>query len=486
MRRLTALSTLMLLAACNFAPKYTQPDGNIPATYRDDRSAVMDPRVASGADLGWKEVFQDARLQALIGASLDANRDLRLAVQRVEEARAQYGITRSDLLPKINGEYQGNSQRTASRVDGASGHEVIHEYSAMVGLTNFEIDFWGRKRNMTEAAFERYLATDEARKAVQLDLIGQVASSYFTMRANQTLLDISQSTVKSYQKTYDLVETRFKAGVASALELSQAKTTLMTAKSRVSSAKRGLEQSKNALNVLTGNSVDWSTLPQGAKFTQEIMFRNIPAGLPSQLLTRRPDIRQAELELRAANADIGAARAAFFPNLSLTAGLGVISPSFGDLFNDSTDAWNFRPTLTLPIFRNGELKNSLDLAKVRSNMAVTQYEKTVQTAFQEVADGLIGETTYKDELAALREKQDAAAKSFELAELRWRSGIDSFLEVQNAQVELFNAQQEYLNASLNSLTNRVEFYKALGGGWSDTTITNPERVESSTPLKTDS
>ncbi|WP_038369678.1 efflux transporter outer membrane subunit [Brackiella oedipodis] len=476
MFRYSVLTLSLILAGCSLAPKYERPQAPIPATY-DESQTTVNASQASAADLGWKEFIRDPRLQALVAAALDNNRDLRLAVQRVEESRAMFGITRSDMLPHISAMGNGNVERlpnsymrnNAGDSTDVGGHRITRNFQAGIGFTNFELDLWGRRRNMTEAAFEKYLASDEARQSVQIDLIGQVATTYFAMQGNAALEALSAKTIDSYQKTFDLVNNRFKAGVATALELNQAKTTLQTAKTRKAQYKRLRIQASNALNVLVGRKIV-GQLPAAAEFSQDVLLRDIPAGAPSELLTRRPDIRQAEHNLKSANANIGAARAAFFPSLSLTSTIGTISPVFSDLFDSGTDHWAFQPSLTLPIFHAGALKNSLDLAEVRKDMAVTQYEKTIQVAFQEVADALIGEETYREQLDALAEEQKAAYNSLKLAHMRYESGIDSFLEVQRAQIDLFGVQQEYLISGMQSLNNRVALYKALGGGWTADTV----------------
>ncbi|NLA89901.1 MAG: efflux transporter outer membrane subunit, partial [Alcaligenaceae bacterium] len=330
-----------------------------------------------------------------------------------------------------------------------------------------------KKRSLSQAAFEQYLATDEARKSMQLELIGQVSSTYFAWRTAQSSQDLAHRTIDAYQRSYDLVNRRFQAGVASGLELNQARTTLEGAKAALAAANRQVQLASNALDLLIGQQQP-ANLPAAVPFEANNLIDSIPAGVPSTLLLRRPDIIAAEHRLKSANAQIGAARAAFFPTISLTGLLGTISPQFSDLFGRQTETWTFNPTLSLPIFTAGALRNSLNVAEVRKEIAVLDYEKAIQNAFREVSDALAGEASYKEQLDALRAQQSAAYQSLNLSEQRYEAGIDSFLQVQQAQINLFNIQQSFLQLGLQSLQNRLELYKALGGGWTPVTVTATE------------
>ncbi len=472
MKKLSIVSLSLMLAACSLNPPYEQPQAPVPAEYNAP-STTPTMGLMSGADLGWQEVIREPRLGALIDLALQNNRDMLIAIQRVEEARALYGIQRSEQLPHIGVNAQENAQRLPASMRLPGQDKIGRTYTVGLGVTAFELDFWGKKRSLSQAAFEQYLATDEARKSMQLELIGQVSSTYFAWRTAQSSQDLAHRTIDAYQRSYDLVNRRFQAGVASGLELNQARTTLEGAKAALAAANRQVQLASNALDLLIGQQQP-ANLPAAVPFEANNLIDSIPAGVPSTLLLRRPDIIAAEHRLKSANAQIGAARAAFFPTISLTGLLGTISPQFSDLFGRQTETWTFNPTLSLPIFTAGALRNSLNVAEVRKEIAVLDYEKAIQNAFREVSDALAGEASYKEQLDALRAQQSAAYQSLNLSEQRYEAGIDSFLQVQQAQINLFNIQQSFLQLGLQSLQNRLELYKALGGGWTPVTVTATE------------
>jgi len=481
--RRSALSILVCLAlsACSLAPKYERPAAPVPDAYPDSgavdnsgprSAAAVAPGAATSSDLGWNDFFTDARLKALIRLALEHNRDMRVAVGRVQEARAQYGIVDSDRYPAIGAGVNGQITRNPEnmRIGGPESDSVSRSYQAGIGMTAFELDFFGRIKNLSEAAYQQYLASAQARRTVHINLVAQVAEAYFRLRTAEQLEVLIRNTVESRQNTLALVQARYDTGIASALDLNQAKSQLDTVRADLAAIKRSQAQAKNALRLLVGAEPP-ADLPEGAEFGRDQVLAAIPVGLPSELLERRPDIMGAENALRAANANIGAARAAFFPQISITGLLGFASPQLGGLFGSGQRFWQFSPSLQVPIFAGG-VSGNLDLAKARSHIAVAQYEKTIQTAFREVADALAGEATYAGQLDALRSLQNSASQTLKLAQLRYETGIDSFLQVQNAEVDLYTAQRGLLQTGMDSLLNRVELYKALGGGWLQDTASN--------------
>lgn len=461
--RILAVSMLgMTLGACSLAPAYHRPDTPVP-----DRFPLAAADAGQTATLpAWRDFFRDPRLQALIGLALKNNRDLRIAVGRVEEARAQFGIVQSERVPTIG--LQGTGQVTRMPADmrngGPDAKSVSRSYSAGVGMTAFELDFFGRVRNLSEAAYQSYLSTDQARRTVQLGLIAQTAEAYFRLRSAQVMRDLMDQTLEARKGTLDLVQSRFDVGVASDLDLAQAQAQYDTVRADRIAAERAMAQAGNALQLILGMPVP-DDLPEPLPFGREQLLPSLPAGLPSQLLERRPDIVGAEHDLLAANAQIGAARAAFFPRISLTGLFGFASPELDALFGGSHRHWQFSPLIQMPLFSGG-VKGNLDLAKARSNIAVSAYEKAIQTAFREVADGLAGEATYSQQLDALRATEESALRTLKLAQIRYETGVDSFLQVQSAQVALYGVQQQFIQLGTDALFNRVELYKSLGGGWS--------------------
>ena len=484
----TALSVCIaaVLGGCSLAPEYHRPESPVPENWptqprvqRDTATgqvslsgqpaaAVAPTANVPAADIGWREFFRDPRLQALIELALVNNRDLRVAVESVEEARAQYGVQRGAQWPSIGVGAQGTRQHLPRNMRVDPSESISSTYQAGLGMTSFEIDLFGRLRNLSEAAYQSYLATEQSQRSVHIALVGAVAQSYFTLRAAEVQLELTQKTLAARQASYDLVKRRFDGGVSSEMDLNQARSLLDSATADLAQLSRLRAQSINALTVLVGAPLP-DDLPTPAIFGRDQLLATVPAGLPSDLLARRPDIMAAENALKAANANIGAARAAFFPTISLTGLLGVASPSLGTLFSGGQGMWSFSPSITAPIFSGGSIRENLNVAKARSNIAVAQYEQTIQQAFQEVSDALAGEATYEAQLDALRSLQDTTGRTLELSNLRYANGIDSYLQVQSAQVDYFSAQLSLVQAGLAALNNRVALYKALGGGWSEVT-----------------
>ena len=410
------------------------------------------------ADIGWRDFFVDPRLEELIARALDNNRDLRVAVLTVEKARAQYRIQRADRLPSLG----ANATLTRSGGDVP----VSENYSAGVGIAEFELDLFGRVRNLGQVALQQYLATAEARRSTQLSLIAEVANSWLTLAADQELLHIAQATLDSQQASYDLTQRRFELGAVSALDVSQARTTVETARADVARFGGQVAQDTNALTLLVGSPVTPDLLPEA--FVSEVSGLNaLPAGLPSGVLLRRPDVMAAEYQLLGANANIGAARAAFFPSISLTGSTGSGSTELSGLFGGGSGVWSFVPRLTLPIFQGGRLRANLDVAKADRDIALAQYEKSIQAGFREVADALALGTTLSDQRAARQALLTAATRANQLSQARYDAGLDSYLILLDAQRTLYAAQQGVVTTRLAEQANRVTLYKVLGGGWNE-------------------
>lgn len=460
---LSVLTAAILLAGCSFAPTYERPIAPIAPEFSNLNELNTTSDATQLEQLGWQDFFADQRLQALIELALLNNRDLRIAVDRIEEARAQYGIAQSDRLPTIGAGGAGQVTRNPSDLRGADAPSVSRFFQAGVGITSFELDFFGRVRNLSQAAYEQFLATEQAQRTVRINVVAQVAETYFRWRSAQQMHELMLSTLASRERSYNLVNTLFEVGTASALDLHQAQLQLDTIRADMQQMQRAEMQALNALVLIVGSGLP-ADLPDGAAFGKEQIVATIPVGLPSSLLERRPDILAAEHQLKAAYANIGAAKAAFFPNISITGLFGVASSSLGSLFDSGRTYWQYAPQITLPLFAGG-VRGALDLAEARQNIAISTYEKTIQVAFKEVADALAGESTYNEQLDALRAMQSSAAESLRLARLRYEIGIDSFLQVQTAEINLYSAQLLLAQTGMESLLNRVMLYKALGGGW---------------------
>jgi len=469
-------TAIALLAGCSMAPRYERPQAPIAGSYIEAETAESGDGAVSAAgdrrasEIPWQQFFGDARLRGLIDVALDNNRDLRQAILNVEAARAQFRIQRADRLPTVNANAQGTRQRipdgTASSTGATTGGGGIYEqYSVGLGVSAYELDLFGRVRSLRDAALAEYLATEQARRGAQISLIAAVATAYLNERAAAERMDIVLGTLDTRAESLRLAQLRFDAGVGSELELREAQTLHATARAQLAAAKREQAQARNSLTLLIGQPIPEDRLPPPLPLGQQALIADVPAGLPSELIERRPDILAAEQSLRAANASIGAARAAFFPRISLTGSYGTSSSEFDGLFDSGTESWSFMPQITLPIFDAGRNRANLDLAQLRENIAVAEYEKAIQTAFREVADGLAARSTLDEELAAQTDLLEATQRRMELSELRYRSGVDSSLQRLDAQRALFEAQQSMLQTRLLRLSSLVDLYRALGGGW---------------------
>ena len=457
--RLTALALAALLAGCSFMPTYERPAAPVAAQWPGQ--AETTPAAQPVADIAWQDFFSDARLRALVEQALANNRDLRVAVLNIEQARAQYRIQRADRLPTIGVGASG------SRTPQGNG-ESLTAYQAGLTLSSWELDFFGRVASLSEAALAQYLATEEGRKAAQISLVASVANTYLAILADEELLALTRQTLATREDSAKLSQLRFDSGVASELDLRQAQSLLEAARATLAQLQRQRAQDQNQLTLLIGQP-DWpqriAALPATNRLESAVVMRELPAGLPSEVLTARPDIRQAEQQLRSANANIGAARAAFFPRITLTAGFGTVSSQLSGLFEGGSWGWTVAPQLLLPIFDGGRNQAGLDVAKVNRDIAVAQYERAIQGAFREVADALAGRATLGEELRAQQAQAEAESTRFKLSDLRYRNGVASYLDLLDAQRSLFATQQAVVQTRLAQLQNQVSLYKTLGGGW---------------------
>ena len=463
-KRFTPLVLALALAGCvNLAPKYERPAapvaGSFPQLPAAGGATLPTATTEAPASIAWQRFFADARLRQLIELSLANNRDLRVAILNIEQARAQYRIARADRVPTVSAAVTGNRQTTGEDAP------IQSTYSAGLAVSNFELDLFGRVRNLSEAALAQYLATEEARKTAQISLIASVANSYLSLLADDELLAITEQTLKTREESFKLTQLRFENGVSSRLELQQSSSLVETARATLAQLRRLRAQDANTLTLLVGQPIP-ENLPAGATLAQTEL-PDLPAGLPSDLLTVRPDIRSAEQQLIAANANIGAARANYFPRISLTGSAGSASTELSGLFKSGSFGWTFAPQAILPIFDLGRVSAGVDAARAGRDIAVAQYERTIQTAFREVADALAGQATYSEQLRAQRAVAAAEQDRFNLSDLRYRSGAASYLDLLDAQRSLFQAQQASVEANLARLQNQVTLYRVLGGGWSE-------------------
>ena len=469
-----ALSLVLILAAgCSLQPVYERPEAPVAATYPSGPAYKDAGSGTAAVDIGWRDFLRDERLQRLVEIALANNRDLRVAALNIDRFQAQYRIQRSTLFPQVDAGVSSVAQRGASALSGQNF--TSHTYSADIAAS-WTLDFFGRLRSLNDAALQQYLATAQAGKATYILLVSQVADQYLTMLAADELLAVTSATLKTAQDSYELAQAQFEAGTGTELSVRQAQTVVEQARANNAAQLRARAQAENALVLLIGEPLP-ADLPPGQPFNSQRFLAEIPAGLPSELLTRRPDVMQAEANLRAAYADIGAARAAFFPTISLTGSFGRESTQLNQLFTPQSKAWSFVPSVSVPIFQGGALVASLDVAKIEKQAAVALYEKAIQSAFREVADGLAARGTYDDQIAALEREVDASQTFLELSQLRFRTGVDSYLNVLTAQTSLYAAQQLLVSARLNRLTNLVDLYQELGGGWIERTGEAPRPAE---------
>ncbi|REE17347.1 MULTISPECIES: efflux transporter outer membrane subunit [unclassified Paraburkholderia] len=488
---LIAVAVALFAAGCTMAPKYerpappttstfptggvydTQPGATQPGASQTDATqagkqppgATNAARSANGvaaADIGWRDFFVDPRMQRLIEIALKNNRDLRVSVLNMQASAAQYRIVRAGLFPTLDAAASQSKQRTPKDLSVA-GQTITNTYS--VGLNaSWEIDFFGRIQSLKDQALAQYLATAQARKAAEISLVSQVATQYMTVLELDDLLKVTQNTLKTSQESYRIAKLQFDNGTGSELDLRQSQTVVEQAQANLQQQLRLRAQADNALVLLIGEPLP-DDLPPGMTLDNQNLLTDIPAGLPSDLLTRRPDIMEAEENLLAANANIGAARAAFFPKVSLTGSFGTLSPSLGGLFKPGSAAWSFAPSITLPIFEGGQNLANLDLANIQKKVQIATYEKAIQSAFRDVADALAARGTYDQQIQALERNTFAEQRRLDLSNLRYTNGVDSYLTVLTAQTDLYSSQQLLVTARMERLQNLVTLYQVLGGGW---------------------
>ncbi|AFT69926.1 Efflux transporter, outer membrane factor lipoprotein, NodT family [Alloalcanivorax dieselolei B5] len=472
-----ALALALALSGCTLAPSYEQPPSPVPDQFREgaDATQVTLP--------GWRDFFTEQELQQLIQTALANNRDLRLAMLDVEELRAQYRIQRADLFPNIGLNGTGTRQRVPGDLNNTGESQVQSQYGANVGISAYELDLFGRVRSLKDAALQNYLASEEAQRSAHITLVSEVANAYLSLVADRENLRISEETMEAYRASLDLTQRRFDLGVGSELELRQAQTALETARANRARFARLVAQDRNALATLVGAPLP--PLPSdNLEESGLVDLSEVPSGLSSNVLLARPDIIRAEHLLRAANANIGAARAAFFPSISLTGTFGTSSAELDGLFESGSRSWSFSPSISLPIFTGGRNRASLDVAAVRRDQSVATYEQTIQTAFQEVSDALVSRETLLEQEIAQQALVDATRRSLELSQQRYELGADDYLAVLDAQRSLLTARQELVSITLSKLANQITLYRALGGGWLEdqATVINtaPEQEDSDT------
>ncbi len=454
----------LLLAGCgSLTPNYQRPVPPVAAQFPGPATATDAPSAPAAADLAWQDFFQDERLRQLIALALANNRDMRVAVLNLDQARAQWQSRRADELPTIG--VGANTSRQPNAGGGTSS-----SYSAGFSITNYEADFFGRLRNLSDAAQAQLLGTIESRKTVQTSLIASVANSYLALLADDALLEITRQTLTNREDSLRLTRLRFDHGVSSGLDLRLAESLVEAARVALAQLSRQRALDSNTLTLLCGQSLPenpLANLPAGLALTAQGMRADLPAGVPSEVLVRRPDIRAAEQQLLAANANIGAARAAFYPRITLTTSIGTASSQLSGLFRGGSFGWTFSPQLLLPIFDSGRNQANLDAAQVGRDIATAQYEKAIQVAFREVADALASRSTLAEQLRAQSAQSAAEQARLALVDLRYRQGVASAFEQLDAQRSVFAARQAEVQLQLAQAQNLVALYKTLGGGWKE-------------------
>lgn len=454
-----------LTGCANLAPDFLRPAAPIPTEWPE--SAATTGQGKALAEIGWQAFFVDARLKKLVELALQNNRDLRVAALNIERARAQYQISDAARFPAVNVTGASNVQRLSDSQSPTGQPQISRQVTAGIGVSGFELDFFGRIANLKDQALEQYLATGEARRSAQISLVAEVANTWLNLAADQEHLQLARDTLVSQKSSLALTQRSFDAGVSSALDLNQARMSVEIARVDLARYTAAVAQDKNALNLVLGSTPPVELLP--VRLTEVAAVSDIPAGVPSETLLQRPDIAQAERLLRASNANIGAARAAFYPRIALTISGGVASNHLSNLFDAGTGTWAFLPQIVLPIFNAGSNQATLDAAKTDKEIRIAQYEKTIQSAFREAADALAVRATVGDQLEAQQALVAAASESYRLSELRFNKGADSYFPVLDSQRSHYAAQQSLITTNLVRQSNVVTLYKVFGGGWQENT-----------------
>lgn len=452
------------LSGCSLIPHYVRPAAPVPTQWPEGEAYK---KAAIGEDgrpvlVGWRDFYGDERLQTVLELALANNRDLRIAAANIERARALYRVQRAELFPTVAGTGSYTTEKTPAGISTTGEGFTSDVYAFNLGVTSWEADFFGRIRSLKAAALEQYVATEQARASARISLMAEVANIYLTRAADSEGLTLARSTLKAREQSHEIIRRRFEIGVSTALDLRQAETLLETARGDVARFTGQVALDENALNLLVGAPVPRDLLSD--QLSTVVPPREAWAGLSSEVLLARPDVLQSESLLKAANANIGAARAAFFPRITLTSSVGTISPDLDGLFKAGSSTWLFSPQIDLPIFDTGKRRANLEATLASRDIALAQYERSIQTAFREVADALALQGTLGDQMRAQKALVDAAADSYRLSDARYTKGIDSYLNVLDSQRSLYSAQQGLISLHLARLSNLVTLYKVLGGG----------------------
>lgn len=466
MMKLSILAAALALTGCmNLAPSYQQPEAPVAQAW----PSVAPAGTTVPALTGWREFFVDERLREVVALALQNNRDLRVSTLNVERAQALYGITSAAALPTLNAGASASRARTPAALTTNGVSRVADSFSANLGVTAYELDLFGRVRNLSDSALQTFFATEETRRSAQISLVSSVAAAWLQLATDQQRLQLARNTLASQRQSFELVRRAHELGAQSGVALAQAQTTVESARADVAAFDSLVEQDRNALALLVGTTPPPELLP--GNVTEVIsLLPAPPAALPSSVLQQRPDVLAAEHVLRASNADIGAARAAFYPRIALTGSVGVASPSLSSLFEGGSRAWSFGPSITLPIFNGGATQANLRAVQAQREIQLANYEKTLQTAFREVADALATRRTLAERLEAQRALVAASTRSFDLAQALFKGGSGNYLSVLDAQRSLYAAQQSLISLMLTEQGNRLTLYKVMGGGWSEQSL----------------